>query len=132
MFREPFPILYSADVDGTADFYRRNFGYAAEYRWPEEGPPEYVALRLGASLLGIATTHGAEQHHGKPIAERGAPVTFELCLSAGDVEAAAKRLVGSGVNQLVAPEVMPWGETRAFFEDPNGYLIQVISLPESE
>jgi lactoylglutathione lyase len=125
MFREPFPILHVEDVERSLRFYVENFGFEEEFRFPDEGPPEFVFLRMGETGIGI----GGKGEPGVPDWPHGRPTgSFQLCIYAEDAGAAAQRLVAAGVPRLTEPREMPWGEKLAFFEDPDRNLIHVTSV----
>ncbi len=107
-----FPILYVADVERSACFYERAFGFDETFRWDgDDGRAEYVALRRGESLLGIGRGTG-----------RGG---FELCLYVDDVDATAEVLRGLGAREISAPADQPWNERLAYFDDPDGHRLHV-------
>lgn len=125
-FRDPFPIIYVADVDHSVAFYRGAFGFELRYRWPEEGPLEYASLELPGGALGIVRE--GEMLHGLPV---GSGARFELCMYADDTDAAAERLRSLGARELRPPEDMPWGERLCFFADPDGNPLHVTARLDS-
>jgi lactoylglutathione lyase len=120
-FRTPFPILYSADVERAAHFYGEGFGFVQTFRWPAEGRPQYVYLRLGDGGLGIG---GRATLHGLPVAT-GDQTRFELCIYTDDTDRAMERLRRLGAKELVPPTDKPWGERLAYVADPDGNPIQI-------
>jgi catechol 2,3-dioxygenase-like lactoylglutathione lyase family enzyme len=120
--REPFPILYSRDVADSAAFYRDAFGFAEAFRWPLEGEPAFVYLRLDPTGIGIGTADG-ENVHGNPISPGAG--SFELCLYVDDMDAARARLRTLGAKELRPPVEEPWGESRAYFADPDGNTLHL-------
>jgi lactoylglutathione lyase len=120
--REPFPILYARDVERTAGFYRETFGFEQTFRWPDDGPPRFVFLRLEPLGIGIGAADN-ENVHGRPIVPGAG--SFELCIYVDDMEAACGRLRELGVEELRAPQKEPWGESRAYFADPDGNVVHV-------
>jgi catechol 2,3-dioxygenase-like lactoylglutathione lyase family enzyme len=127
MFREPFPILHVEDVERSARFYAESFGFEEEFRFPDDGPPEFVFLKMGATGIGIAGKGEPPVPDWPGDRQTG---SFQLCIYADDTEAAVERLRGAGVEQLTAARAMPWGEQLAFFADPDGNLIHVTSVLE--
>jgi catechol 2,3-dioxygenase-like lactoylglutathione lyase family enzyme len=120
--REPFPILYARDVDRSAGFYRDAFGFEEAFRWPQRGTPRFVFLRLEPLGIGIGAADG-ENVHGSPVAPGSG--SFELCIYVDDMEEACTRLRELGARELRAPVDEPWGESRAYFADPDGNTVHI-------
>ena len=53
MFTEAFPIVSTADLTRSLEFYVGLLGATVVYQFPAEGDPGYVGLSLGSSHLGI-------------------------------------------------------------------------------
>ena len=117
-----FPILYVQDVERSEAFYREAFGFKPTFRWPAEGPAEYVYLRLEPLGIGIGAADG-ENVHGNPVAPGSG--AFELCLYVDDIDVACARLRSLGAKELRPPTKEPWGESRAYFADPDGNTLHV-------
>lgn len=115
--REPFPIVYARDVHRSAAFYRDAFGFEESFRWPDDGPAKFVFLRLEPLGIGIGAADG-ENVHGNPVAAGAG--SFELCIYVDDMDAACARLRELGAKELRPPVEEPWGESRAYFADPDG------------
>lgn len=120
MFTESFPILATRDLPRLVAFYRDVVGFTETYRFPAEGEPQYVGLRLGASSqLGIV---------GDGEATSGSPgQRLELCLYADDCDAAVARLRAAGAVITGEPQDMPWGERAAHAQDPDGNRLVILS-----
>lgn len=117
-FRSPFAILNTEDVPRAVAFYRDLLGFAEAYRFPEDGAPTFVTLRLDGAELGISEVSD-EPMHGRPLR----PATghrFEMCVYADDADEAVAALRSAGVPVLAEPADQPWGERVAFVEDPDG------------
>jgi lactoylglutathione lyase len=112
-FREAFPILYSDDVPHAGDFYRSALGFELAYRWPPEGDPEFVFLRLEPLGIGIAARPPGEEDE------------FALRVYTDDVDAAAEGLRAAGAEEVAPPADQEWGERLASFRDRDGHLIHV-------
>ena len=127
-FRDAFPIVYTRDVPRAVAFYRGELGFEERYRWPAEGEPEFVVLRLERFELGVATASALQELLGR---QMGDELRFELCLYADDVDAAVERLRARGVEVLREPADMPWGERMAYVADPDGNPIQLASRSDA-
>ena len=120
--REPFPIIYVEDVARSETFFRDAFGFEAVYRFPPEGPSEFVFLELEPSGIGIGAADG-ENVHGRPVVPGAG--SFELFLYVDDMDAACTHLRELGAPELRGPVDEPWGERRAYFADPDGNTIHI-------
>jgi lactoylglutathione lyase len=120
--REPFPILYARDVARSAAFYCDAFGFEETFRWPAEAEPSFVFLKLEPSGIGIGSASG-ENVHGSPVQPGSG--AFELCLYVDDMDEACARLRRLGAKELRGPVDEPWGESRAYFADPDGNTLHL-------
>jgi lactoylglutathione lyase len=120
MFTEAFPILTARDLPRSLGFYRDLLGFAVTYRFPEDGEPVYVSMRLGGSTIGI----GAQEDAGRDVPS-GHP--FEMCVYAQDCDAAVGLLRAAGVPVVEEPANQPWGERMARVEDPDGNRVMILS-----
>ncbi|WCN81618.1 VOC family protein [Micromonospora sp. LH3U1] len=119
MFTEAFPIVTTPDLPRLIAFYRDVVGFELIYRFPDDGEPEFVALRLGNSELGLA----ADPEAGTPAhAHR-----WELCVYADDCDTAVNALRSGGATVTEEPIDQPWGERSARVTDPDGNHLLVLS-----
>jgi len=117
-------MLSVADLDRSIAFYGEVLGGAETYRFPGEGPPDFVVLRIGASDIGLGRIGAAPPLHGRPLR----PATghrVELCVYVDDVDAAADALRAIGAPVVLEPADQPWGERVAYAEDPDGNLVML-------
>lgn len=119
MFTEAFPIVTTPDLPRLITFYRDVVGFELTYRFPDDGDPEFVALRLGNSELGLA----ADPDAGDPALAR----RWELCVYADDCDAAVDALRVGGATVTERPVDQPWGERSARVTDPDGNRLLVLS-----
>lgn len=119
MFTEAFPILSTRDLPRLLAFYQGVLGFTETYRFPAEGPPQYVGLRLGSSsALGIG------EEAGTPT---GPDQRLDLCVYADDCDAAVAHLRTHGATITSEPADMPWGERAAHVEDPDGNRLVILA-----
>ncbi|MEU4401009.1 VOC family protein [Micromonospora orduensis] len=119
MFTEAFPIVTTPDLARLIAFYRDVVGFELTYRFPDDGDPEFVALRLGNSELGLAADPGADE----PVRSH----RWELCVYADDCDAAVGALRAGGATVTEEPVDQPWGERSARVTDPDGNRMLVLS-----
>ena len=121
--RSLFPMLSVADLERAISFYGGALGGRETYRFPSEGPAEFVVLRLGKSDIGLGRVtddplHGRPQ---RPVVEH----RVELCVYVDDVDAAVAGLRSAGAIVVTEPADQPWGERVAYVEDPDGNLVML-------
>ena len=111
-FTQAFPVITVPDLPTALDFYRSALGFTEHYRFPAEGDPVFVTLRLGTGELGI----GAD-----------ATLGYELCVYADDCDEAVATLREAGAEIVAEPADQPWGERLARVVDPAGHRLMVLS-----
>jgi lactoylglutathione lyase len=118
--RSAFPILVWDDLSVLLGFYRDVLGGEVVYRFPEDGDPAYVSLRLGESSIGLGVD---------PSPPRG-PQRVSVWVYVADVDAVVAAAVAAGVPVLEEPADQPWGERTARLQDPTGVHV-VLGAPLS-
>ncbi len=113
MFTEAFPIITVPNLPETMSFYRDRLGFQEAYRFPPEGEPGFVTLKLGASELGLA-------------AGEASPT---LCVYADDCDRAVEELRKAGITVTEEPTDTPWGERMARVLDPAGNDVLIVAKP---
>jgi uncharacterized glyoxalase superfamily protein PhnB len=112
-----FPVLSVADLPRSLAFYGDLLGGTVDFRFPEEGEPQFVTLKLGDAALGLgATTEGG---HG------GAGYT--LCAYVPDVDATVEQIRAAGHAVREEPSDQPWGERTARVLDPDGFEVLLVA-----
>ena len=122
-FSDPQVILFVADCERAAEFYRV-FGFRETYRSAEHDPVK-VELELGGFCLGLALPGPAADSHGLT------PVTggHRACITlwTDDVVAAHARALEAGATDHRGPHPFLGGQLRvAFVEDPDGHPVQLV------
>ncbi|GAA4950412.1 VOC family protein [Actinoplanes utahensis] len=118
VFDEMFPILSTPDLARSLGFYRDLAGGEVFYRFPPEGEPAYVSVRIGSTRLGI----GQQDQPGTLVNDR-----VTLWFYTGDCDAAVQRLRDGGTPVLEEPADQPWGERMATVTDPDGNRVIIAS-----
>ncbi|HEX4212209.1 MAG TPA: VOC family protein [Candidatus Dormibacteraeota bacterium] len=122
-FSNWMPNVFTDDVARALDFYRDVLGFQETFRFPEEGRPLHVELRLGGSVLAIS--------HGGEVVEMGLPAPIwgshhELVLWCRDVDGTVGELRDAGVPILVEPFQHVAGHRRAYAADPDGNWLALV------
>jgi lactoylglutathione lyase len=119
-----FPMLSCGDLERSLSFYRDLLGGVETYRFPDEGEPAFVALRIGeSSEIGLGAI-AAEPVHGR----RQRPASghrVELCVYVDDVDDVFARARERGFEVVADPADMPWDERTAWVADPDGNLVML-------
>jgi lactoylglutathione lyase len=116
VFTEAFPIVTVADLPAAIEFYRDRLGFAETYRFPQDGEPVFVTLRIGTSELGLGADPDATAIPG-----------YELCVYTADCDAAVEELRAAGTPVVDEPADQPWGERTARVTDPAGNRVLILS-----
>lgn len=121
---ELFPIINVQDIALVQSFYETVLGGTVDYRFPEDGEPVYVTLRIGASSLAIGLGTAPAMYGGTPLPATGHAV--DVCVYVPDLEAAVAATAAASGSVVVSPTDTPWGERVAYLSDPQGTMLLVI------
>lgn len=116
-------VLAVADVARAKAFYVRAFGWEVAVDLPV-----YVQLRLpGKTAVSLYLREGFAAQTGElPSAcPAGAITAAELYLQVDDLETATARLVEAGARVLSPAARRSWGDTAAYFADPDGNVVAI-------
>ncbi|MEV5552093.1 VOC family protein [Nonomuraea wenchangensis] len=114
-----YPVVCTADLAASKDFYVRLFGFEVTFEadW-------YVSLRRGPYELALLD----HEHPTLPAAYRRPVAGLLLNFEVADVDAEWERLV---VREGLAPELTlrdeDFGQRHFIVADPNGVLVDVIT-----
>jgi lactoylglutathione lyase len=113
-----FPMLSCTDIERSLALYRDLLGGVESYRFGG-----YIGLDIGDSHIGLGAMAGPPIH-GRP--QRPASGhRIELCVYVDDVDATYQQAGEQGLEQVVEPADMPWGERVAYIADPDGNLVML-------
>jgi len=116
-------ILAVSDLPRAVRFYREAFA------WPlVVDLPVFAQFRLPGET-GVCVyqqdTYAANTRQPPAACAEGEITGTELYLLVDDLDDAMERLRAAGARELAAPEPKPWGDTAAYFADPDGNVIAV-------
>ncbi|HSD51896.1 MAG TPA: VOC family protein [Candidatus Methylomirabilis sp.] len=124
-----YVVLFVEDLDHALAFYRDKVGLSV--RFQDKGYAELAVAGSKFALLARSRLPElvGEAHTGRPAkGAHGAGVT----LLVEDVDRIHRDLSGRGVSFLGSPQNRPWGQRTAYFQDPEGHLIEIATnLPRS-
>ncbi len=110
------PIIVTADIARMERFYTGLFDAEVVERYPDDGPPFYLGLRIGDSPLGLSA-----DSHVSP----GAPGRILLSIEVPDVDAALAKVADLGGEAGSGANDMPWGQRVAHVQDPDGNAVNL-------
>ena len=118
-------ILAVADFDRSLAFYRDRLGFGVEAEYDD---PPYATLELVGTRLSLAEQgHPAEDRPGVTmvVPEDPSRLPAIIVLEVADCRGTYERLRREGVEFLAEPYSPPWGGSRCFARDPDGYLVEL-------
>lgn len=118
---EVFPIINCSDLTATQRWYEGVLAAEVSYRFPDEGEPEYVTMRIGGGQLALGTGTSPAMYGEVPLPATGHAV--DICLYVADLDA----VVAAAAGDVAVPAAdMPWGERVAYLRDPENTMLLVI------
>ncbi|GAA1413391.1 hypothetical protein AUR04nite_31260 [Glutamicibacter uratoxydans] len=121
--RSPQTILFSADVDRSANFYRL-LGFTEVFRVPTEGTPIHIDMELDGYRIGFALIDSARTDHGLNPVDEGQRATITLWTE--DTRAAVASLKERGFKVLHGPHEYLGRLLIAWIIDPDEHPIQIV------
>jgi aminoglycoside 6'-N-acetyltransferase len=115
-FESIFPIISTPDLPRLLGFYEGLLDGEIRYRFPSEGSPVFVTVRIGSDEIGIAASADAAEDTRRRVA---------LWVYADDCDVAVAHLRPAGVTIVEEPSDRPWGERMARVLDPDGNEVWV-------
>jgi aminoglycoside 6'-N-acetyltransferase len=115
-FESIFPIISTRDLPRLLGFYEDLLGGEIRYRFPSQGPPVFVTVRIGSDEIGIAASEDASEDARQRVA---------MWVYVDDCDAAVARFRAAGVTIAEEPADQPWGERIARVLDPDGNVVIV-------
>ena len=118
-----FNKLYAAcllvdDFDKSLDFYKNILGLTVNSQ--EKG---FVNFKLGETELAVFQKDEATAMFPKKYMGKGGGIS--LAFQVADVEKTCKDLQVKGVKIFEGPKVTAWGQTVAYFQDPDKNIWEI-------
>lgn len=110
-FESIFPIISTRDLPRMLGFYEGLLDGEVRYRFPSEGSPVFVTVRIGSDEIGIAASTDVSGDTDRRVA---------LWIYVDDCDIAVAHLRAAGVTIVDEPADQPWGERIARLLDPDG------------
>ena len=123
-----YTILYVENVEQTLNFYEAAFNLKRKMLH-ESG--DYGELDTGPTTLSFSSLKLMKDIGKNPSTPQKGNPSFEIAFTTKDVEEALKTAIAKGAELVQNPMEMPWGQTTAYVNDPNGFLVEIcISVGE--
>ena len=119
MSNDSFPILSVKDLPAAVTFYER-LGFSQSYSFPDDGPPAFVTVERNGRTIGIARRQSASDDR------------FSYWVYVDDVDRTFADLTAAGAATEAEPKSEPWGERVASVRDPDGNVVHLGMLAESD
>jgi lactoylglutathione lyase len=116
-----FPIINCVDLAATRAWYERVLSGTLAYRFPEDGEPDYLTLRIGGGQVALGRGTAPALYGDTPRPATGHAV--DLCVYVPDLAAVVEK---AAADVLVPPADMPWGERVTYLKDPEGTMLLII------
>lgn len=111
------PLICTPGLSRLREFYTGLFGAEEIKRFPGEGDPFFVGLRVGDAELGIVADAGTRPGPGGH--------RFALSVTVEDVDTLLDGVRRLGGTVLAPPTDMPWGERVGHIQDPDGNAVNL-------
>jgi predicted enzyme related to lactoylglutathione lyase len=110
------PIIVTNDIERLHAFYTSLLGAEQILRYPEEGAPFYIGLKLDDAELGLSSDASVVP---------GDPGRMLLSIEIPDVDALLPKVEGLGGTATSGANDMPWGQRVAHIKDPDGNVVNL-------
>jgi uncharacterized glyoxalase superfamily protein PhnB len=124
MTQAPFPIINVSEIGPMLAFYQEVFGGSLDYRFPDDGEPVYLTVRIGSGQIALGLGTGPAMYGEVPLPASGHAV--DICLYVDDLDATLAAAPGLGGSVVVPAQQTPWGERVGYLRDPQGTMLLVI------
>ena len=117
-----YTILYVQDVAATLQFYQKAFGFKQKML---HGSGDYGELDTGQTTLSFSSLSLMKELGKNPSSPQKDHPCFEVAFTTDNVSEAFDRALQSGAASVQEPAEMPWGQTTAYVNDLNGFLVEI-------
>ncbi|WED25603.1 VOC family protein [Vibrio sp. DW001] len=122
--RFKYAILYVEDVTKTLEFYEKAFDFKRSFLH-EEG--DYGELDTGGTTLSFSSLKLMNQLGKEAVAPNALTPSFEIAFETENVANVLEIAISAGARLVQKVEEMPWGQTTAYVNDINGFLVEICS-----
>jgi len=119
-----YTILYVNSVADTLAFYQKAFGFEITFLH-ESG--DYGELSTGETKLAFSSISLMASLGKSPGNVDNSKPIFEIAFETDDVKTALDSALDAGATLVQGAEDMEWGQTTAYVNDINGFLVEICS-----
>jgi catechol 2,3-dioxygenase-like lactoylglutathione lyase family enzyme len=112
--------LLVQNFDVSLKFYRDTLGLVLNSQ-----DDKYADFKLGDTLLAIFQKDQAESMFPASHMNSGGGAVYAYQVA--DVTKGCEELKGKGIEIFSGPSTMPWGQTVAYFKDPDNHIWEITS-----
>lgn len=120
--RFSYIILYVEDVKKTVQFYKNAFGFELKFQH-EQG--DYAELESGQTTIALSSFEQIRALGKNPHRADSQAPNFELAFVSNQIEQDLRQAKQAGAKEIQGIENMPWGQSIAYVEDINGFIIEI-------
>ncbi len=121
MFKNVYAVcLLVENLDKSLAFYKDLLGL--EVNSTDDG---YIDFKLGDPLLALFQKNKAEAMFSQKHMASGGGAVYAFQVE--NVSKTCKDLTNKGIAIFEGPKTMPWGQTVAYFKDPDNNILEVTS-----
>lgn len=117
-----YTILYVEHVEATLEFYEKAFNLKRRMLH-ESG--DYGELETGSSTLSFSSLELMKSLNKHPAKQQSQQHCFEIAFETDDVATALAQAIKHGAKIVQDVEHMPWGQSTAYVEDLNHFLVEI-------
>lgn len=119
-----YTILYVKDVKSTIQFFEDAFGFKRRMIHKEG---DYGELDTGSTTLSFSSLSLMKSLGKNPGSANANNPYFEIAFETANVKGNLTQALNAGATLVQDVEEMPWGQTTAYVNDHNGFLIEICS-----
>lgn len=114
--------LFVEDLPAAREFYQRAFGLPIHFE-----DPHSAVFNFGNTVINLLVVSQApELIAPATVASPEAGSRMQFSIEVDDVDAMAAELQSRGIQLLNGPMNRPWGIRTASFQDPAGYIWEIV------
>jgi lactoylglutathione lyase len=114
-----YTVIFARNMDAMRLFY----GEVMQFPIYNELGPQWIAYRVGASLL--ALTQRGLMFNDAETPKGASSLQLAFRVAPKEVDECADALRAAGVEIALPPTDQPWGHRTLFFRDPDGNILEI-------